>query len=183
MEDLSLHILDIVENSVRAGATRIAIRIVEDTEANVLIIEIADNGKGMDEDTLKQVYDPFFTTKSCRRTGLGIPLLAQSAKECGGDLVIKTQTGKGSSLSATFQYDHIDRKPLGDMEKTIIVLIASNPDIDFIYEHKKNKKFYKLDTADIKKDLDGIPITHPEVIKIIKNDISAWLHQVDNVIQ
>jgi hypothetical protein len=183
MEDLSLHILDIVENSIRAEASMITIEITEDFRKNIFMIRITDNGKGMDEDMRSRVNDPFFTTKTCRSVGLGIPLLAQSAKECNGDLRISALEGKGSTITATFQHDHIDRKPLGNIEKTMIVLIASNPEIDFLFIYKKNGDSYTLDTADIKKNLDGIPINNPDVIKIIKNDISAWLNQADNVIQ
>ena len=183
MEDFSLHILDIVENSIRAEASTIKIEITEDSRENIFMLKITDNGKGMDENMRKRIDDPFFTTKSCRTFGLGIPLLAQAAKECNGDLQITTREGEGSSIKAVFQHDHIDRKPLGNMEKTMTVLIATNPEIDFILEHKINDSSYTLDTADIKKDLDGIPINNPHVIKIIKNDISAWLNQTNNVIQ
>ncbi|UCF86553.1 MAG: sensor histidine kinase, partial [Nitrospiraceae bacterium] len=124
MEDLSLHILDISENSIRAGATEIGIEIVENVKENILLIEIHDNGKGMSEEMVKQVSDPFFTTKTTRRIGLGIPFLIQAARETMGDVDIKTGEGKGTTITARFQYNHIDRKPLGDMEKTMSVLIA-----------------------------------------------------------
>ncbi|RJQ47866.1 MAG: ATP-binding protein [Nitrospiraceae bacterium] len=183
MKDLSLHILDIAENSINAGATEIRIRIVEDIKENLLLIEISDNGRGMDDETLKKVCDPFFTTKACKRTGLGLPLLAQSAKECCGDLTIRTAKGSGTTISAAFQYDHIDRKPLGDMTETLIVLIASHPEIDFIYKHRKNESAYIMNTALLREELDGIPMNSPEVIKFIKDDINAWLNQADNMIQ
>jgi anti-sigma regulatory factor (Ser/Thr protein kinase) len=183
MQDLSLHILDIAENSIRAGATEIRIKIVEDRKKNLFLIEISDNGKGMDEETKKKVLDPFFTTKACKKTGLGVPLLAQSAKECGGDFTIKTENGRGTTVTASFQYDHVDRKPLGDIGNTLIVLIASNPDIDFVFEHRKNDSRYILKTAEIRKELDGIPVNTPDVIKIIKDDISAWLNSADNMLQ
>ncbi|MBI5409773.1 MAG: ATP-binding protein [Nitrospirae bacterium] len=183
MKDLSLHILDIAENSINAGATEIRIKTVEDTRKNVLQLEVSDNGKGMDEETLKNVRDPFFTTKACKRTGLGIPLLAQSAKECNGALTIKTGKGEGTTINVYFQYDHIDRKPLGDIGTTLIVLIASKPDIDFIYEHRRNDDSYLLNTADIKKELGDVPINSPEVIRIIKDDISAWIIDTNNMIQ
>ncbi len=183
MKDLSLHILDIAENSINAGASEIRIKIVEDTRENILSVEIGDNGKGMDKETIRKVYDPFFTTKECKRTGLGIPLLAQSAKECNGDLTIKTERGKGTTITACFQYDHIDRKPLGDIESSLIVLIVSHPQIDFIFEHRRNDSTYILNTAEIKKDLDEIPITSPEVIKFIKDDIKTWLINTNNMLK
>lgn len=183
MEDLSLHILDIVENSITAGASKITIKIIEDVKENLLLLEISDNGKGMDKEMFEHACDPFHTTRTTRKVGLGIPLLAQAARECMGDVKISTEKGKGSTITASFQYNHIDRKPIGDIEKTMIVLIASNPDIDFIFEHKKNGKTYILDTAYIKKELDGVPINTPDVIRIIKDDISAWLNQVNNMIK
>jgi len=183
MQDLSLHILDIAENSIRAGATEIRIKIVEDIKQNLLLIEVGDNGKGMDEETRKKVFDPFFTTKACKKTGLGIPMLAQSAKECGGDLTRQTGNGKGTVITASFQYDHVDRKPLGDIGNTLIVLIASNPDMDIIFEHRRNGDSYTLNTAEIRKELDGIPVNSPDVIKIIKDDISAWLISAGNMLQ
>lgn len=183
MEDLSLHILDIAENSINAGASKIIIRITEDIESNLFLLEITDNGQGMNEEVLRQARDPFFTTKTTRRVGLGIPLLAQAARESNGDITIKTERGKGSSITASFQYDHIDRKPLGSIEKTMIVMISAHPDIDFFLEYKKNSDSYILDTEDIKQKLDGIPVNDPSVIRIIKEDISAWLNKDDNMIK
>ena len=183
MEDLSLHILDVVENCITAEATRIEVKITEDSRENLLTVEMNDNGKGMSEELLENATDPFYTTRTTRKVGLGIPLLAQSARESNGDIIVKSKLREGTSIKATFQYDHIDRRPLGDIGQTMIILIMSNPDIDFLYEHKKNDKLYTLDTAEMKKDLDGIPINNPEVIKFIKNDISTWLNSTDNMIE
>lgn len=182
MEDLSLHILDISENSIRAGATEIGIEIVENVKENILLIEIHDNGKGMSEEMVKQVSDPFFTTKTTRRIGLGIPFLIQAARETMGDVDIKTGKGKGTTITARFQYNHIDRKPLGDMEKTMSVLIASNPDIDFSFHHIRNNRSFTLKTSEIRKKLEGIPINAPQVIKYIKDDIREWLNETKSII-
>jgi anti-sigma regulatory factor (Ser/Thr protein kinase) len=182
MEDLSLHILDIAENSINAGATKVYIRVIEDTVNNLLVVEIQDNGKGMDKEMLKKATDPFFTTRTTRRVGLGIPLLAQAAHESMGKLDIKTSKNKGTTITARFQFDHIDRKPLGDMEKTMTVLIAGNPDIDFEYAHRRNSASYSMDTAEIRKQLEGIPINDPKVIKYIKDDISEWLNDTKSII-
>ncbi len=135
MEDLSLHILDIVENSIRAGAKKIEIRIIVDKKKDLLDIKIIDDGEGMDRKMLKKVLDPFYTTKNTGRIGLGLPLLAQSAEESGGSIKIKSKPGNGTKVRATFGYSHIDRRPLGDISKSLKVLIAANPDIDFIYEY------------------------------------------------
>jgi hypothetical protein len=110
-------------------------------------------------------------------------MLAQAAKECMGDINVASAKGEGTTIRVSFQHNHIDRKPLGDMGKTLVILIASNPEIDFIYEHKINDNMYTLDTSEIKKDLDGVPITAPEVIRIIKDDISAWLNTRNNMIE
>jgi K+-sensing histidine kinase KdpD len=151
MEDLSLHILDIVENSIRAHAKKIEIKIIEEKKKDLLTIEIIDDGKGMDKKTLKNVLDPFFTTKNTRRVGLGLSLLAQSAEESGGSIIIESKPGQGTKVKAVFGYSHIDRKPLGDVNKSLKVLIAANPDINFIYEYQKDNANYYLDTKGIKK--------------------------------
>ena len=183
MEDLSLHILDIVENSITAGATNIRIKIKEDTKENLLLIEISDNGKGMNEEMLKNALDPFHTTRTTRNVGLGIPFLADAAREADGDISIKSVKGEGTTITATFRRDNIDRKPLGDIGKTLIVIIASNPGIDIVFEHKKNTSEYLLDTAEIKKDLDGVPINTPGVIKIIENDLKEWFNSSELMIK
>ncbi|MBI4699109.1 MAG: ATP-binding protein [Nitrospirae bacterium] len=182
MEDLSLHILDIAENSINAGASKIRIKINESPGKNILTVEISDNGKGMDEKAIKMAQDPFYTTKSRKKVGLGIPFLAQSAREAMGDISIRSGKDKGTVISATFQYDHIDRKPLGDIEQTLTVLIAANPVIDFAYEHRRGRRVYRMDTAEIKQKLRDMPINHPEVIKYIKDSISQWLNDTKSII-
>ncbi len=153
MEDLSLHILDIVENSIGAKASRVEIKVDEDTKKDLLVIEIEDNGLGMDEETIKKVLDPFFTTRTTRKVGLGLPLLGQAARESGGDIEIESKVGRGTRVRASFGYSHIDRKPLGDIGTTLTTLIAGNPEVDFVYEHKKDESEYRLDTREIR---DGI---------------------------
>jgi hypothetical protein len=155
VEDLSLHILDIVENSIRAKASRIEIKVIEDIRKDLLTIEIKDNGQGIDEETIKKVFDPFFTTKATRKVGLGLPLLSQAARESGGDIEIESEVGRGTRVKATFGYSNIDRKPLGNMEATLTTLIAGNPEVDFIYEHKRDEFEYRLDTKEIRARIKG----------------------------
>ena len=176
MEDLSLHILDIAENSIRAGATEITIRIEEDVDNNLLLVSISDNGKGMDEEMLKKAADPFFTTKGERRIGLGLSLLAQAARESMGDFSINSQKGWGTVIEARFQYDHIDRKPIGDMTQTLIVLITANPDIDFLYEQTDKKGHHVIDTREIKKSNQYEPVSIQKLIKIIRDRIGPSMH-------
>jgi len=155
VEDLSLHILDIVENSIRAKASRIEIKVVEDIAKDLLTIEIADNGQGIDAETVKKVLNPFFTTKMTRKVGLGLSLLSQAARESGGDVQIESKVGSGTRVKATFGYSHIDRKPLGNMEATLTTLIVGNPEVDFIYEHKRGELEYRLDTKEIRASIKG----------------------------
>ncbi len=179
MQDLSLHILDIVENSIDAGATEIEILIDEDIKKNLLKIKIKDNGKGMDKSTLKRVLDPFYTTKTVRRVGLGLSLFAQSVKEAEGEIGIKSKKGKGTIVEAVMAYNHIDRKPVGNMCDTIIALIGTRGnDINLIYEHCKDSKCFRLDTEEIKESLDGIPINSPEVIKFLRKEIASRLKEI-----
>jgi anti-sigma regulatory factor (Ser/Thr protein kinase) len=171
MEDLSLHILDIVENSVAAEADKIEIRITEDKEKDLLSVEIIDNGIGMDEETKKKVLDPFYTSKTVRRFGLGLPLLSEAAKAANGQLSIESKKGEGTKVKADFQYTHIDRKPLGDMGQTIITLIIGNPEIDLIYVHKKNSHKYSLDTRILKVQLKEAPLNSPAGIRMIRENL------------
>jgi len=148
MEDLSLHILDIAENSISASAKRIEIRIDEDRAKDLLTIEIKDDGKGMDEQTLQKVLDPFFTTRQTRKVGLGLSLLAQATRESDGRIELSSGPGKGTTVKAFFCLSHLDRKPIGDIHETIRTLVAGNPGIDFLYEHKKNDSIYRFDTRE-----------------------------------
>ncbi len=168
MRDLSLHILDIVENSVAAQADRIEIRIAEDQKKDVLFVEIIDNGTGMDEETVKKVLDPFYTSKTVRRFGLGLPLLSEAVKAANGHLSIRSKKGEGTTIRADFQYSHIDRKPLGNMSQTIIAVIIGNPEIDLIYVHKKNSQSRSLDTRQIRSQLRDRPINSPDGIRMIR---------------
>ena len=171
MEDLSLHILDIVENSIAAQADKIEIRIAEDLGQDLLSLEIIDNGTGMDEESLQKALDPFYTTKTVRRFGFGLSLLSEAAKAASGDFVIESKKGKGTRVKAEFQHSHIDRQPMGDMGQTIITLILSYPEIDLLYVHKKNGEEYVLDTGEIKAQLGDVPINSPEVLKFLRNDL------------
>jgi anti-sigma regulatory factor (Ser/Thr protein kinase) len=175
VEDLSLHILDVAENSVAAGATRVEIRVDEDRGHDLLSIEIKDNGKGMDEETMKTAIDPFFTTKTVRRVGLGLPFLKQAAEECEGRFSLASEKGKGTMVAATFRRSHIDRKPLGDMGASMMVLIAGNPGIDILFTYRRDDYSYQIDTREIREELGEIPINSPEVLKLIRDDIDKGL--------
>ena len=171
MEDLSLHILDIAENSVAAQASQIEIRLSEDKKKDVLSVEVIDNGIGMDEDTQKRALDPFFTTKKVRRFGLGLSLLSESAKAAHGHLSIRSKKGRGTRVRADFQYSHIDRKPLGNIGQTIITLVIGNPDIDIIYVHKKDGHKYVFDTRKIRSQLKDIPLNSLDGMRMVREEL------------
>lgn len=179
MQDFSLHILDIAENSIGAGAKRIEIKIVEDIKNDRLTIEINDDGKGMSQEMVSKVLDPFVTTRTTRRVGLGLSLFAQAARACNGEVHIESELDKGTRLVGTFQLSHIDLKPWGSMVDTLITLIVGNPDIDFFYQHKKDDFEYTLDTTTIKKELEGVPISNPAVVNAIKGDLQENLNRID----
>lgn len=171
MEELSLHILDITENSVAAKADKIEIKIVENEEKDFLSVEIKDNGVGMDKETIKKVLDPFFTTKKTRRFGLGLSLLSEAAKAANGDFSLISKKGKGTRVKAEFQYSHIDRQPLGDIGQTIMTLVMGNPEIDLIYRHKKNGHEYNLDISKIKTQLKDKYINSPDGIRMLRENL------------
>lgn len=172
MEELSLHILDIVENSVAARADKIEIRISEDKKKDLMSVEVIDNGIGMDKETVKKALDPFYTSRTVRRFGLGLPLLSEAAKAANGHLSITSKKGEGTKIKADFQFSHIDRQPLGDMSQTIITLVAGNPEINFIYVHRKNRHTYRLDTRKIKAQLNETPINSRAGIRMIREDLN-----------
>jgi signal transduction histidine kinase len=138
VRELSLHILDIAENSIRAQATEVYIEIEENIKQNFFRFFISDNGCGMDEELLKKVRSPFGTSRTTRKVGLGIPLLEEACKRCNGKLDIESTPGKGTTLTVSMEYNHIDRAPMGDIVSTIVTLIGANPHIDFVYKHLYN---------------------------------------------
>jgi K+-sensing histidine kinase KdpD len=139
MEDFSLHLLDVAENALRAGAGRIEISIFEQSKKDLMAIEIKDNGRGMDEQTVSRALDPFYTTKPDKRVGLGMPMLAQAAREAGGNMQIQTAPGKGTTIRVDFQLSHPDLKPLGDMIATMATLGCAHPQVHFVFEHRQDR--------------------------------------------
>jgi hypothetical protein len=172
MEDLSLHILDIAENSIDAGASMVEVMIKENSEKDILILAVDDNGRGMDDNILKSAPDPSFTGKAGKRFGLGIPLLAQAARECGGDFSIKSEKNKGTGIKAEFKRTHIDIKPIGDIGATMMTLICGHPEIDYSFHYEKDGLSYIFDTRELKSRLGDVPINAPALLKLIKDDIN-----------
>lgn len=178
MKDLSLHIMDILQNSIRAGASKIDLDIIENTVENTFRILFTDNGCGMDEEMVKRVIDPFFTTRTVRKVGLGLPLLKQNCEQTGGSLHITSKQGEGAQVEAVFIHDHIDRPVLGDIAGTVVLTASANPDIHFIYRHNKNGKIYTFDTEEVNEVLDGLSIQTPEIIQYLREMIVGNLKEI-----
>lgn len=163
MKELSLHIMDILQNSTAAGATLIELKVNEQPKEDILEFSIKDNGCGMDEEMVKRVIDPFTTGRTTRRVGLGIPLLKLACENTGGGIAIESQKGVGTTVTARFGYSHIDREPLGDMAQTVLQIITSYEETDFVYSHTVGEKNFSLDTRELKKILNGVSFKTPEV--------------------
>ena len=163
MRELSLNILDIAQNSITANASLITIEVSENTAEQTLLIGIYDNGKGMSEEQVKSVIDPFFTTRTTRKVGMGIPLFKMAAEQTGGSLEIKSELGVGTETRAIFKTDSVDFTPLGDVASTIQMLITMNTDRDFVYKHKVDEKEFVCDTRELKAILGDVPLDTYEV--------------------
>lgn len=175
MRDLSLHLIDIIQNSVSAKASRVSVRLTAFKSNNKLILEIADNGVGMDEAFAKSVIDPFVTTRTTRKIGLGIPLLKASAERAGGSFDISSVRGNGTTLTASFEISNIDRLPLGDIAETVSNIVTASPDIDIDVTLSSDMGKFDFDTAEVKKQLGGVPINEFEVISWIKKYIDEGI--------
>jgi hypothetical protein len=168
MRELALHLLDIAENSAAAQATRIRIEVTEDIEHDRLSMKIEDNGKGMDEEMVKNVTDPFVTSRTTRKVGLGIPLLKEAAEACNGTFSITSKVGVGTTVYVDFQRSHIDRMPLGDLSTTFLNLMIAHPLIQFIFQYKVGKEEFYLDDQTIKNELEGIALTEPVILNFLR---------------
>jgi anti-sigma regulatory factor (Ser/Thr protein kinase) len=178
LKDLSLHILDLVENAIAAKAKKIEISIQEDPREDRLVIEIEDDGIGMDYEVSQRATDPFFTTRSSRRVGLGLSLMAQAAQEAGGSLRIESEPEKGTKVVAKFQYHHIDRKPLGDMTETMTTLLMGNPELQISYVHQRDGKSYVLTSQMLEERFKNQSRTHPELIQWLRKHLREGLFQI-----
>ena len=179
MQELSLHILDIVQNSVRANASQITLEISEQPKTDTYTIEIIDNGSGIDAETLKQIADPFYTTRTTRKVGMGIALLKHSAEQSGGSLSIESEEGSGTKIKALFSFSHIDRPIMGDIAGTMTLLIGSYPLIRFIYNHHTALSDFEFDTKEVNSELDGMPINNPQILRFLKELINDNLALIE----
>ncbi len=179
MQELSLNVLDIVQNSIKAKATLIEISIKKCTDNKTILISISDNGCGMTKEQIEQVVDPFYTTRTTRKVGLGVPFFKMSAEMTGGSFFIDSEVGKGTVINACYNYENIDMMPIGDMAATILSLVSVNPDIDFVYLYEINQKSFIMDTRQIKVILEGMPVNSHEVLSFIKDFINENQSEID----
>jgi anti-sigma regulatory factor (Ser/Thr protein kinase) len=177
LKELSLHILDLVENGIQAGATQIDITIDETHLHTHIKITVTDNGRGIDPAMLAVISDPFVTTRTTRRVGLGIALFKAAAERCSGEFSIQSRKGSGTTVTATFGIDHLDRAPVGDMGQTLTTLIAGYPDIGIRYHHILFQDNFTMDTVELKAGLDTIELNDPAILSRIKEMINDFCKQ------
>ncbi|HLO90861.1 MAG: ATP-binding protein [Chloroflexota bacterium] len=178
MRDLSMHIMDIAQNSITAKATKLSMNISEDLTNDTYTITIEDDGIGMTREYLSTISDPFVTSRTTRKIGLGIPLLKQNAERTGGKIEIESEPGKGTTVKAIFSLSHPDRPPLGDIAGTVVLLSVANPEIEITYNHHTDIGDYQYNTNEISDSLEGVSINNPEVYKFLKEMINENLEEI-----
>jgi anti-sigma regulatory factor (Ser/Thr protein kinase) len=178
LRELALHLLDIAENSVSANASTIHIQVIEDIRNDQLLMSVTDNGRGMDAETVAKVTDPFVTSRTTRKVGLGIPLLKAAAEGCKGYLKIQSEPGKGTCVDVNFERSNIDRMPLGDIASTFLTLLIGSPDVHWIFTYKVDEAEFVFDDQEIKETLDGVSMTEPDVLKFIREYMVEGINHV-----
>jgi len=173
MREISLHILDIAENGLRAGAARLQIEVEVDSTAGKLTVVVEDNGKGMPPEFLQRVTDPFVTTRRERRVGLGLPLLAAACEATGGRLDVKSWQGRGTRVQAEFGLNSIDRAPMGRLDETVADLAIGNPDRQIILRVCADGREFVFDSGEVRGVLDGVPLSSPPVVQWVRQ----YLHE------
>jgi hypothetical protein len=172
MQEISLNILDLAQNSISAMATLIEISVDERPDEDILTVTIKDNGKGMSPQQLKAVTDPFYTTRTTRKVGLGVPFFKMAAEMSGGSFNIDSKIGEGTCVRGSFGLSNIDRMPLGDINETIATLIYCNPELDFVYTRSRGEKSFVLDTREARTVLNGVALN--------TNEVTVWIKEYLN---
>jgi len=183
MKEIALHLLDLAENSISAHANAVRIDVREDFRVNQLTASVEDNGDGMTEEVVRQVVDPFYTSRTERKVGLGIPLFKASAEACHGAMKISSRPGSGTKVEATFQHSHIDRMPLGDLPSTVLALVLTHPEVHWVFQYTFNPPYkgsvrtFEFDDRPVKDVLQDVPLTHPDVITFIRSSLEEGIAQ------
>jgi anti-sigma regulatory factor (Ser/Thr protein kinase) len=171
MTDLSLHLLDIIQNSLTAGASHIVVVVKAEKKNSLLTLQVKDDGRGMTEETVRRVSDPFYTTRTTRKAGLGIPLFKASAELAGGDFHIESEPGAGTTVTASYEIGNIDRKPLGSVADTITMCIMGHPEIEFHLILENDDESYVFRTEDVRAQIGEVPLNDPVIIAYLKEMI------------
>jgi hypothetical protein len=182
MKDIALHILDIAENSIAAGARRVEITVEENLQENRISISVQDDGVGMDEVRLMRIADPFVTTRKTRVAGLGIPFIKAAAEACNGSVQITSIPGKGTHLQAEFERDHIDRMPLGDLASTMLVLIVGYPEAHWLFHYRIDGHTFTFDNALLVEVMSDIPVTEPSVLRFVREELKEGIGRVQRAV-
>jgi hypothetical protein len=188
MKEIALHLLDLAENSVSAGARTVQISVCEDLKADKLFAAVEDDGRGMTAEMVKAVVDPFVTSRTTRKVGLGIPLLKAAAESSNGGLTISSTPGKGTRVEALFQHSHIDRMPLGKMDATILGLTVAHPDVHWIFDYTTQPKngtpaaHFVFDDQPVKEILQDTPLTHPDVLAYLRETLETGIGEAKKVL-
>ena len=183
MREIALHLLDIAENSAAAESKNISVHVQEDLVHDRLMASVIDDGRGMDAATVEQVQDPFYTTRTTRSVGLGIPLLKLAAEQAEGSFSLESEPGKGTWVEAEFRHSHIDRMPLGDLSATFLTLLISHPQIDWTFLYRvtsgnTDSREFLFESADLKRELGDISLTEPEVLTFLRSLFEEGIEEV-----
>ena len=173
MNDLAMHILDIVQNSISAGAKNIWIEVLVSLARDLLSISVKDDGKGMTPEMVAKVTDPYCTTRTTRKVGLGLPLLRQGAEQAGGSLSRDSTVGVGTTVKAVYGLSHIDRPPMGDLANAYVLLLGANPDINIVLHYTTDEEDFSISTKELDEALDGLPLNDPQVMKLVYEMVSS----------
>ena len=180
MKDLSLHVMDIAQNSIVAGASLIQIGVKVEHQKDHMSISIEDNGCGMDAEMVEAVVSPFTTSRTTRKVGLGIPMFKAGAESCDGDFELRSTPGVGTYIAASYRISHLDRPPLGDMAETMLALVVCNPELDFVYDYTVDGEEYLFDTRMIRETLGNVvPLNLPEVAAWIRDYLKEGINELN----
>jgi anti-sigma regulatory factor (Ser/Thr protein kinase) len=179
LRELALHLLDIAENSVSAQADTIHIIVEENHTTDRLRMSVEDNGKGMSAEMVARVTDPFVTSRTTRKVGLGIPLLKAAAEACEGGLTIQSELGKGTCVAVEFQHSHIDRMPMGNLAATILTLVVGSPEIHWIFTCTVNNQTFEFDNQPVKEVLDGVPFSDPAILGYLRETLETGIAELN----
>lgn len=178
MKELAMHVYDLMENSTAANSTEVSLTIRDSIKDNIYAFTIIDNGKGMTPEFMAKVTDPYTTSRTTRKVGLGLPLIKMNTENCGGGMKLQSEVGKGTRLDFWFQHNHWDRPPMGDLAGTIVMLCAAHEDIHIIYKHITDQDEFVFDTAEIHEALDGMSMNDVKVMGWLKDMIQENLEEI-----